>query len=148
MIFHISVPAQNPEVVASTIASLVGGQHFPFHPIDGARIVLFGDAHGSAIEVYPKDVELDIGSEMLEPRQATARLERYSTHVAIATPLSQAEVFAISEKAGWIARECDRGPFTLLEVWVENRLLLELLTPSSQADYRRSMTFENWQRWS
>ena len=120
MIFHISVPAQNPEVVASTIASLVGGQHFPFHPIEGARIVLFGDAHGSAIEVYPKDVELDIGSEMLEPRQATARLERYSTHVAIATPLSQAAVFAISEKAGWIARECDRGPFTLLEVWVEN----------------------------
>ena len=99
-------------------------------------------------EVYPNDVELDIGSEMLKPRQATAHLERYSTHLAIATPLSQAEVFAISEKAEWIARECDRGPFTLLEVWVENRLLLELLTPSSQADYRRAMTFENWQRWS
>ena len=148
VIYHVSIPAQNPDHVASTIARLVGGQHFPFHPIDGARIVLFGDAHGSAIEVYPDDIELDIGSDMLKARPTTAPRDRYSTHAAIATPLSPAEVLAISGNAGWMARDCDRGPFTLLEVWVENRLLLELLTPSSQEDYRRSMTAENWQRWS
>ena len=148
MIFHISIPARHPDLVAATIARLVGGQHFPFHPVEGARIVLFGDVHGSAIEIYPDDVELDVGAEMLEPRRAPILPQRFSTHAAIATPLSQAEVLAISGQAGWTARECDRGPFTLLEVWVENQLLLELLTPSSQEDYRRSMTAENWQHWS
>jgi len=148
VIFHISIPARNPDLVAATIARLICGQHFPFHPVEGARIVLFGDAHGSAIEIYPDNIELDVGAEMLEPRRAPASPQRFSTHAAIATPLSQAEVLAISGQAGWIARECDRGPFTLLEVWVENRLLLELLTPSSQEDYRRSMTAENWRRWS
>jgi hypothetical protein len=148
VIFHISIPARNPDLVAGTVARLVGGQHFPFHPVEGARIVLFGDAHGSAIEIYPDNIELDIGTDMLEPRPSPAPPQRFSMHAAIATPLSQAEVFAISGQVGWIARECDRGPFTLLEVWVENRLLLELLTPSSQQDYRRSMTAENWRRWS
>jgi hypothetical protein len=56
MIFHISIPSREPAVVASTLARLVGGRDFPFHPIEGARIVLFGDAHGSAIEVYPDTV--------------------------------------------------------------------------------------------
>jgi hypothetical protein len=138
--------AREPVVIASTLAELVGGRDFPFHPIDGARIVLFGDAHGSAIEVYPDTVELVAGKTMVEARAGRAR-ERHATHAAIATPLSLDEVLSVCADIGWPARLCDRGPFELVEVWVEDRFLLELLTPDMQADYRSSMTFENWARW-
>jgi hypothetical protein len=147
MIFHISIPARDPALVAAALARLVGGRDFPFHPIDSARIVLFGDEHGSAIEVYPDDVELAIGQTMLEPRKVATVPSRHSTHAAIATPLPEKEVLAICAEAGWTARIGDRGPFELVEVWVEDNFLLELLTPHMQDDYRRSMTPENWQRW-
>jgi len=147
MIFHISMPARDPALVAQTLASLIRGQDFAFHPISGARIVLLADEHGSAIEVYPDDVELAISRAMLEARRASASREWHATHAAVGTPLSEDEILTICARAGWAARKCDRGPFELIEVWVEDRFLIELLTPDMQDDYRRSMTPENWERW-
>jgi hypothetical protein len=147
MIFHISIPTHDPALVAATLARLVGGRDFPFHPVKGARIVVFGDEHGSAIEVYPDDVELALGDTMLEARKTKAVRERHPTHAAIATSLPEEQVLAIAAEAGWTARRCDRGPFELIEVWIEDRFLLELLPPDAQQDYRRSMTFESWERW-
>ena len=146
MIFHISIPAREPDEVAAALASLTGGRDFPFHPIAGARIVLLGDADGAAIEVYPETVELAPGRTMVETRSAEAR-DRYPMHAALATPHGQEKVLAMARERGWTARLCDRGPFELIEVWVENRFLVELLTPDMQADYRASMTQENWARW-
>ena len=34
----------------------------------------------------------------------------------------------------------------LVEVWVENAYLVEVLDPAQMADYRRAMTVENWKR--
>jgi hypothetical protein len=147
MIFHISMPARDPAVVAAVLARLVGGRDFPFHPVRGARIVLYGDGHGSAIEVYPDGVELAIGRTMLEAREVKAARKAHAVHAAIATPLSEKEVLRVAADAGWTARRCDRGPFELIEVWVEDVFLLELLPPDAQEDYRRAMTFENWERW-
>jgi len=34
----------------------------------------------------------------------------------------------------------------LVEVWIENAYLVEVLDPAQMADYRRTMTVENWRR--
>jgi hypothetical protein len=43
------------------------------------------------------------------------------------------------------SRLCDRGPSRCVEVWIENRLLIEMLDPRMMTeDYRNGMTRENW----
>ncbi|MFN7928420.1 MAG: hypothetical protein U0Y68_10820 [Blastocatellia bacterium] len=41
----------------------------------------------------------------------------------------------IGEREGWLTRICDRGPFDLIECWIENRQLLEFATPEMTAKY-------------
>jgi hypothetical protein len=42
---------------------------------------------------------------------------------------------------------CNRGRFfDIVEVWVENAYLVEVLDPEQLADYQRAMTIENWRR--
>jgi hypothetical protein len=36
------------------------------------------------------------------------------------------------------------GPFNCIELWLENRLLIEILTPEMQAQYRANMKMSNW----
>ena len=146
MIFHISIPAADPAAAAATLAAIVGGVALPFHPVPGARIIFYGDADGTAIEVYPDDTVLEPGQQMLAATRADAP-HRVGFHAAIATPLPTDRVFELAEQAGWPVRLCSRGPFELIELWVDNRVLVEVLTPRMQTDYRRSMTPGNWERW-
>jgi hypothetical protein len=54
---------------------------------------------------------------------------------------------ALAHAAGWHARICNRGGlFHVVEVWVENAYRVECLDPTQLADYRRSMTVDNWKR--
>jgi len=61
------------------------------------------------------------------------RSSAYSaTHAAISTLASEAEIIALANREGWRALRCSRdGFFDVIEFWVENRLLLELLPPIS-----------------
>ncbi len=50
-------------------------------------------------------------------------------HLNVATPLSADEALAIAEREGWTARVCDRGgKFNVIEFWLENKFMLELMT--------------------
>jgi hypothetical protein len=40
---------------------------------------------------------------------------------------------------------CDRGPFEVIEFWVENKLMLELLPPVQAEKYLNFLKPENWQ---
>lgn len=146
MIFHISIPAREPQVAAEALAEITGGRAFPFHPVDGAQIVFYGDANGLAIEVYPEDAVLSAGPTMLAAGSANAPA-RTGFHAAIASPLDEARIMQIASNRGWLARRCNRGPFELIEMWIDNRLLIEVLGPDMQADYRAAMTPENWAAW-
>lgn len=146
MIFHISIPVRDPQATAEALAQLTGGTAFPFHPVDGALIVFYGDANGSAIEVYPEDAVLTAGPQMLAAGRAEAPGSA-GFHAAIASPLNEARIMQIAGNHRWLARRCNRGPFDLIEVWIDGRLLVEVLTPDMQADYRATMTPENWVAW-
>lgn len=148
MIFHVSIPALQPEHVSGVIARLLDGEDFSFHAFPDGRIVVVGDEHGTAVEVYSHKAELDIGDTMVKARRNRYPSDRSASHFAIATDLSDDDIHAICKEQGWLSRRCDRGPFELIEVWIENRFLMELLPPDCQAQYRAAMTLDNWRSWT
>ena len=134
MIFHASIPADDPHHIANVLAELWGGEVFPFvYP--GSFVIIAGDQVGTILEIIPR------GSEQV-PGQAEVRLRRneapspYSeVHLNISTDLSTDEILAIGEREGWIARVCDRAFHDLVELWIENRFLIEVMTRDEAARY-------------
>lgn len=147
MLFHMSIAARAPRHVAGVIAELWGGEALPFPPIsDDGWIAMAGDDRGTAMEVYPADcvlAEVEGDADAVgEPAAATALTP---THAAIATGLDQAAVMAIAAREGWPAKYRKRGGmFGVVELWVEGRQMLEVLTPEMQAEYRATMTIAGW----
>jgi hypothetical protein len=66
-------------------------------------------------------------------------------HAAIASPLGTADVLALASDAGYPARVCDRGPFHVIEVWVDGCFMFEVLPPDMQAQYLGAMTIAGWE---
>jgi hypothetical protein len=154
MINHISISAHNPEKVAAVFAELWNGYVFPFPPCPGGFIVLADDGRGTGIEVTPINIELLPGeglpvedesfnsqtpTEEFEARftERPAYSEYTPTHVNINTHLSAEEVKAIAEREGWRVLTCNRGGglFQLIEIWAENRFMLEVFTPEMRERY-------------
>ncbi|MDX3910207.1 MAG: hypothetical protein QHC67_10360 [Sphingobium sp.] len=157
MIFHNSIPADNPQLVADVIARIWGGkaESFRFPPWPGAFVAIAGDDRGTTLEVYPRNQAMAPApawaKEIATGPQPNAEGEdpvHYPFHVAMKTPKSQEEIFAIIEPLGWRVLRASRGDFfDVIEVWVENSLLLEVLTPEMQADYQKNVNLEMW-RWT
>jgi len=141
MIHHISISALEPARVAEVLAELWQGYAMPFPPFPGAYIVLPGDEHGSAIEISPVGTELVPGGRGEEARATVndSPSPYTATHAALSVPASEERVKEVAARAGWRAETFSRGPFSVVEVWVENRLLIEMLPPSLQGDYLASM---------
>jgi hypothetical protein len=139
MIHHLSIAAENPERAARVIAALWRGEAFPFPPVaKGSWVAMAGDDRNTTIEVYPLGAELypvdgDADSEArmsAEPRAHTP------THAAIASPLSEKEVYALAAEHGWVAKYRKRGGiFGVIEFWIEDSVLLEVLTDEMQQEY-------------
>jgi len=147
MIFHVSIDADNPQHVAEVIAELWGGQATPFPPvIEGSWVALAGDERNTIIEVYPRGTELVPADGDADSYGVMGSPDRYSaTHIAIATRLDQAGVYAIAEREGWLAKYRKRGgKFGVIEFWVEGTRMIEVLTPAMQGEYLGAMTAENW----
>jgi len=135
MIHHLSIAARDPKQAAGVLAELMGGTAVPFPPNPGSFFALQLDEHGSGVEVYPAGTMLRPGGAVggsfvrQEPRTYGA------THFALSVPTDNATVQAIAERAGWQCFDCNRGPFHVIEVWVENETMVEILPPDYAAEY-------------
>lgn len=147
MLFHISMSADEPARASAAIAELWGGVSLPFPPFPGSYIAMAGDDRRSAIEVYPRGTELHPGegANEVESRRNIGA-DRYGPcHVAIATPLTEAQVHAIAQREGWQSKTCCRGGvFHVIEFWVEGCFMIEVLTPEMQAEYTGGVSIEGW----
>jgi hypothetical protein len=145
MLFHISIAADDPKRTATMIAELWRGEAFPFPMVGkGSWVAHAGDDRRSAIDVYPRDLAL-----YATERAGEERIERVSRHgpfhAAVATPLGIDEVEEIGRRYGCHTSLCQRGPwFRVIEFWVDNCLMLEMMTPEMQAEYQESITPDNW----
>jgi hypothetical protein len=149
MLFHLSIAAKNPRHVAGFIAELWGGEALPFPPVsDDGWIALAGDARGTAVEVYPADVVLrETEGDADAHGEASGDGGFTATHAAIATELDQAQVMAMAKREGWPAKYRKRGGvFGVIELWIEGRQMVEVLTPPMQAEYLGAMSIDNWKR--
>ena len=154
MINHISIGANDPEKVANFLAKIWNGYAFPFPPCPNSYIVLADDGNGTAVEITPANTVLVPGegfpaTENFDENTLTEDFEAkfvagqsspeyVATHLAVNTHLSEAEVLELANREGWRTLICnrDRGLFQLIEVWVENRFMLEVFTPAMTARYR------------
>ncbi|MEM7641761.1 MAG: hypothetical protein AAF366_04465 [Pseudomonadota bacterium] len=143
-LLHASIAAAAPERVARALGRLLGGPALPFPPCPGAWIAFAASDDGSAVEVYPLGRRVTAGPETIAFSEVAPEAGPVSTHLAIASPLSERDILAAAEAEGWPARRCARGPFDCIEVWIEGRVLVEVLDPGMLAEYRRGMGAANW----
>jgi len=145
-ILHVSINAQAPERVARFLARILDGEATRFPPFPGCWIAFSERDDGTAIEVYPATHALIAGREQLACEISEPDVEPTFVHIAVASAMSRRNVIELAWNEGWTARVCNRGPFVCVEVWLENRLLIEVLDPSMQERYRQGMTIENWKK--
>lgn len=151
MLFHMSIAAHDPRHVAGVIAELWGGEAFRFPPVsDNSWIALAGDDRGSGIEVYPIDIVLrESEGDADAYGEATGQTQFTASHGAIATGLGLDQVLAIAAREGWPAKYRKRGgAFGVVELWIEGRQMMEVLTPEMQDEYRAFMKPASWRAMS
>jgi hypothetical protein len=136
MIHHISIAVNNPLHVATVLAEVMQGNYYPFHIHPDSYIVLNGDEHGTGIELYPRGSELLPGEvEVNFQLNQQNNLGYVPFHAAISIPLSQDQVMEIGQRESWLVRKCDRGPFSLIEFWLENKIMIEFLSAEMASQY-------------
>jgi hypothetical protein len=147
MIHHISIGAKDPRRVARVIAELWQTVALPFPPVPGGYIVIADDGHGTAIEVTPLGTEIVPGEGDAEAQsRVNAGASPFTaTHAALSVPLSAERVKEIAAREGWRTGTFERGgAFQVVELWVEGRLLLELLPPEMAQRYLDFLTPRNY----
>ena len=151
MINHISIAANEPERVANFIAKVWDGYVFPFPPAPDSYFVLANDGRGSALEITPAGTVLVPGEGLPDENDLYAGTENHeaqfvrsefvpryvATHINLNTKKSIDEIREMAKREGWRVLVCNRagGLFQLIEVWIENTFMLEVMTPEQTARY-------------
>lgn len=137
MIHHLSIAAREPQHVAGVLAEFMGGTAVPFPPNPGSFFALQLDEHGSGVEVYPAGTELQPGGSGgagFAKRPDGGRVFG-PTHFALSVAAEADTVEAIARRECWHCFRCNRGPFHVIEVWVENQTMVEILPPEFAREY-------------
>jgi hypothetical protein len=148
MIHHISIAAHNPLHVSQVLAELLQGQSVPFPGYPGSHVSLAFDPQGTMVEVHPFGTALVPGNaanEASQLRSNPAASIYTANHTAISVPVSITQIQSIAEREGWRMVHCRRGDnyFDVIEFWVENQLLIELLPPEIVDRYLAFMSPES-----
>ena len=124
---------------------------FPFPPAPGSYIVFANDGKGTAVEITPSGTVLVPGEGVPDENDLSAATEEFegqfvqselkpryvATHLNISTQKSIEEIRELAKAEGWRVLVCnrDRGLFQLIEVWIENTFMLEVMTPEQTQRY-------------
>jgi hypothetical protein len=107
-------------------------------------LVMAGDDRGSTNDVAPRGKEVIPAETSMSFRNSASPSPHSEVHLSIATPLTVDEALAIAKREGWTARVCDRGGvFNVIEFWLENKFMLELMTEAELKRYTGFMTPAN-----
>jgi len=141
MLFHASIPADDTAHVARVIAELWKGEVLPFPPFPDAYVVLAGDERRTVLDVYPRGREHVPADGEYSTRLNPTPSPHSEVHLAIGTVLAEHAVLELAGREGWLAQRSNRGGlFDVIELWVENKFLLEVLTGAEQQRYLENLT--------
>lgn len=165
MINHISIGVHDTEKVANILAELWGGYAMPFPVAKDSWLAFADDGKGTMVEITPTNTVLQPGEgfpsgkdfdNMTPTGEFEAKFvqtefypQYVATHLNINTNLSVEQVKAIGEREGWrvFTANRDNGAFQLIELWIENRFMLEVMTPEMTARYVELLQPENYANW-
>jgi hypothetical protein len=148
VIHHVSIPARDPVAVARVLAELIGGRAYRFPgPLPGATMAVSGDRHGTMIEIYPDSTVMAPGEGEGQVTFRTAPADRAHSafHAFLSVPHDRTTIERIGNAAGWRTRFFGRAApglppvFNVIEVWVENRLMLEVVSADMAEVYESYM---------
>ncbi len=156
MIAHVSIAARDPRRTALLLASLMGGETFAFPVVPGAWIAVARDGSGTAIEVYPESMAHHPGKGEVDPTVHAqgpqtmpwedqifpdeSQVRPSAFHFAMSSPLTERQVLDVARADGLRAVRCDRaGVFALVEVWIDNVFMVEVLCGCEIDRYRSFM---------
>lgn len=147
MLFHMSIEAADPRLVATVLAELWGGLATPFPPGPrGGWCALAGDEKNTMIVVFPRGTAL-VPSPGDAPGRAVRVMprRRTATYATIASDLDPESVLAIAQREEWPAKLRRQGDIAIaIELWIEGVQLVEVMTPDMQQIYQRTMTPDRW----
>lgn len=146
MIQHVSLPANDPPSAATTLARILGGEAMPFPVVPGAWIAWSSDGV-TELEVVPRGLGYKRAAAGKEPEAARTVTDAGPSgwHVAIGTSIAATDVVRFAQAAGWPAQICDRaGFFELVEVWIDDACLVEVLDPPMLQRYRAAFSAQSW----
>lgn len=151
MINHISIAVQEPKKVAEVLAEIWDGAVYPFPPAPGSFLVVANDGKGTGVEITPAGTVIVPGEGLPDENDLEAPTEAYksrfvksdlvpryvATHLNINTLKNIDEIRAIGKREGWRVMVANRGEglFQLIELWVENTFMLEVMTPAQTERY-------------
>jgi hypothetical protein len=119
----------------------MGGKAVPFGPLEGAFMAMGAD--GDMIEIYPDRATLDIpaNDDQVVFGENKAPPQTWPFHMFLSVPLDTAAVEAIGAREGWRTKTFGRGMqghdpfFHVIEFWIENRLMIEVVSPPMAREY-------------
>ena len=137
MIHHVSIPVADPRSAAEVFAELVDGRVTPFKAYDGGWIAWTDDELGTSVEFFPSGTEMfpPAGDGMVEFRHVKGMSPFVATHLTLSVDRAVDEVVALADRAGWRTQVVSRGPHDVVELWVENAVMVEVMTPEMTADF-------------
>jgi hypothetical protein len=139
MFHHASICVPDPEAAALGLAELLAADllQAPCPPFPAAAwFVLARDQVGSMLEVLP----IDIGNRRdaaCTDRPSCAPPAWTQRQFLFSTSLSQAYIDATTVRLGWRSCQVDTGLFQSTQVWVQNFVPIELMTPAQANVYRQ-----------
>ena len=137
MIQHVSIVADRPEQTAGVLARIIGGIAIPLGPARGSWTAVGTDPLGNVVEVMPRGTELHPGKAEAETRMG-APSRHSGVHLLVESPLAEDEVMHVACEAGVRAYRSVRQLFgELIEVWLDECLLVEVLPFEWARNYRR-----------
>jgi hypothetical protein len=151
MINHISIAVQEPKKVADVLAEIWDGAVYPFPPAPGSFLVVANDGKGTGVEITPAGTVIVPGEGLPDESDLESRTEEFearfvksdlvpryvATHLNINTRKSIDQIRAVGIREGWRVMVANRGEglFQLIELWVENTFMLEVMTPEQTGRY-------------
>ncbi len=123
---HASACVHDPERAARVLAALVGGAARPFPPCEGAYFCFLTaeEWRGPFLELYPADVAIVPQGQHPGFAKDSPRA-RGGTHFNVSVPRTRE---ALEARCRELGVACSwRGSFGLLDVWVDEALVVELV---------------------
>lgn len=136
MIIHASIPAKSPENTARILSSIIDGAPVPFPPVKGAWVVVPFDGSGHTIEIYPLGAVAIPSPSGVQLLCQEGEKMKSGFHIALGTKKTQNEIIELGKEHRIRTVICERaGIFGVIELWIEDELLIEVLTEAELMRY-------------